>query len=62
MKKHAYLFALQQQPKNPIVHCAVVELSIKIEHKKSVYKIKTAYPAIMDRLSKNELVCVKPRS
>lgn len=58
------LFIVKTYPfdKDTVVHCAVVELSIKIEHKKSVYKIKTAYPAIMDRLSKNELVCVKPRS
>ena len=62
MKKHAYLFALQQQPQNPIVHCAAVEIEMAFLNKRKAYKIKTAYSAIMDRLSKNELVCVKPRS
>lgn len=45
-----------------VIPCAVVELSIGVEKKKRLYKIKTAYPAIMGRLVKNELLCVKPRS
>lgn len=45
-----------------VLQCAVLELTIGITNKKRIYKIKTAYPAIMGRLVKNELVCVKPRS
>lgn len=59
-----YLFIVKTLPFNneTVMHCAVVELTIRIENKKKVYKIKTAYPAMMGRLSKNELICVKPRS
>lgn len=59
-----YLFIVKTLPFNneTVMHCAVVEMSVRIENKKKVYKIKTAYPAMMGRLSKNELICVKPRS
>ncbi|MGN0186154.1 MAG: hypothetical protein ACI392_00190 [Paludibacteraceae bacterium] len=61
---NTFLFIVKTHPfdKDTVMNCAVVELSFKIENKRKVYKIKTAYPAIMGRLSKNELVCVKPRS
>lgn len=59
-----FLFIVKTKPITDatVVPCAVVELSIGVEKQKRVYKIKTAYPAIMGRLVKNELVCVKPRS
>ena len=59
-----FLFVVKTLPftQETIMQCAVVELVVGLVNKKKVYKIKTAYPAIMGRLSKSELVCVKPRS
>ena len=62
--QETFLFVVKTKPftQETIMQCAVVELTMGLVNKKKVYKIKTAYPAIMGRLLKSELVCVKPRS
>ena len=60
----AYLFIVchEYTTRNSVVSCAVVELTLGWLNKKQVYKIKTARPERYGRLSKYELICVKPRS
>lgn len=62
--RETYLFVVKPHgyTEKTVMQCAVVELTIGITNKKRLYRIKTAYPEIMGRLTKNELVCVKPRS
>ncbi len=60
----AYLLIVKPQiiTSKTTVSCAVIELSVEYSRKKKIYRIKTAHPEKWDRLSKQKLVCIKPRA